>query len=731
MNLTRSSRALTAVRAALRERLRPVVHMVDPWLGQPGNLRRASLLLLLVFLVLGLLLPPVSLATRLTTVGYAAVRPGSDVSVPSDPAGAWLEIQRQAIRRSMRIRLTASDDLPRGLPDPPSGGVQLGPVYHLDIRGPTPREALLDAPAQLRTDQQPFLDPYGWDGMRWRWLPPQFVSAGRVRVALPFQTFAPQYVMLALATASSIEVSAVLLQPPAVVPAAVAALPILELRAYHLRDDDGSVAGRAFQVPSREARIYGVIDNREGNRLRSDLVNNMLILPQSRQRHREAIVATARRDGLDGIVLDYDGIAGDLQHIYSDMVRRLTGDLHRIGAELIVTVPVPLQTTGGWDGSPYAWRSLGDAADGLRIRLPNDAPLQTEALDSMVRWTLERVDRRRLQLAVPVQGRDLVGQQVGLITFGDSLGKILDMAQSDAPDRVTPGTVTTVEMPTIRASELGIDPATGMWHFYYWGPNRRRHSVWLNDAAGLKPAFDIATRYRLARLALDGVAAGLDPSLWRMVQAYINKDEAQSPGGGYRLAWQLLDEDGRVVQEAFQPLDEPTFRFQAPHQEGRYRLAVHLASDEGRIIALGGSKDVYVAPPPPPTPPPTLNVITIPPTPETIVTAPPPPDERYINRNPVRAKPVTTEEPGEFDATVAFATVELRAGPGFGFEVISDLRPGERLQLAGRSPNGEWLKVRLLATGVEGWVRAELLELKVDADVLPVVEPVTTATAEP
>ena len=44
------------------------------------------------------------------------------------------------------------------------------------------------------------------------------------------------------------------------------------------------------------------------------------------------------------------------------------------------------------------------------------------------------------------------------------------------------------------------------------------------------------------------------------------------------------------------------------------------------------------------------------------------------------------------------------------------------------SADGRWLLVRLLSTGVEGWVSTELLTLTIDAETVPVATPADTPT---
>ncbi|MFN2115832.1 MAG: SH3 domain-containing protein, partial [Anaerolineae bacterium] len=135
--------------------------------------------------------------------------------------------------------------------------------------------------------------------------------------------------------------------------------------------------------------------------------------------------------------------------------------------------------------------------------------------------------------------------------------------------------------------------------------------------------------------------------------------------------------------------------------------------------------------PPPPTPLPTQRVIRELPTPLPYQTAPPPQDEDAV-RTPVRiaATPEGTGTAMAYDAVVDVAEAAMRDGPGVRFDVTSTLRAGDRLGLVGRTADGSWLLVRVLSTGVEGWVLADLLQLELPAARAPIIE-TPTATPRP
>jgi hypothetical protein len=465
-----------------------------------------------------------------------------------------------------------------------------------------------------------------------------------------------------------------------------------------------------------------MVDNFEGVRLRTDLIANVLTDPNARKRHRQQLAEIASAHGLAGLILDYRGVPGDLYPMYSEWLGRLARDLHEVGSELVVVVPMPQRRAGGWDSSPASWSLLSAGVDGLRVLLPTDEPMEIDALDDLVRWALGQVDRRKLQLALPMQGRDVSDEGTVPVGFGSALARVLDMARSDAPPRLSPGEEAVVELPALRDAELVRDPTIGMWRFFTWDDSRKKHTVWINDAKGLTPAFEIAARYRVGLLALHGVEAGLDPALWPLVRRFQRGESIAGDDSDYQLEWQLLDETGEVVREAHQPLGVFSFRFQAPVDQGQYRLRVDLITGDGDLVAPGLPREVAVAPPPPPPPTPTPPRLLIEPTRSSPATRPPPVDELAISRAPVLANVTPADvDRDDADAVVSLPEGVLRDGPGVQHAVVSSVRQGERLTLTGRSANEKWYLVTIEATGVSGWIRDEFVSLNVDPAGVPVV----------
>ena len=81
--------------------------------------------------------------------------------------------------------------------------------------------------------------------------------------------------------------------------------------------------------------------------------------------------------------------------------------------------------------------------------------------------------------------------------------------------------------------------------------------------------------------------------------------------------------------------------------------------------------------------------------------------------------------PGSTTYTVGTATedVNLRAGPGTGYDRVGMLRAGDQCALYERTADGEWYTV-LMTAGDRTWVSAAYISIEVDVEAIPTVIPV-------
>lgn len=79
-------------------------------------------------------------------------------------------------------------------------------------------------------------------------------------------------------------------------------------------------------------------------------------------------------------------------------------------------------------------------------------------------------------------------------------------------------------------------------------------------------------------------------------------------------------------------------------------------------------------------------------------------------------------------AMVKSGRLNVRSGPGTDYPILFSLTQNEPLAMLGRSPDGDWLKVRVRAQ--EGWVNAGFVTLSVPLVELPLIPPPPTPAPE-
>jgi uncharacterized protein YraI len=98
------------------------------------------------------------------------------------------------------------------------------------------------------------------------------------------------------------------------------------------------------------------------------------------------------------------------------------------------------------------------------------------------------------------------------------------------------------------------------------------------------------------------------------------------------------------------------------------------------------------------------------------------------NQPAATEQPAATQAPADptsvqadDSAVVSVSGLNLRMGPGYGYEVIRLLPEGQRLKVLGRSVNGDWIEV-MPDEQTGGWVYGSYLDTSIDLAALPLKE---------
>jgi hypothetical protein len=75
-----------------------------------------------------------------------------------------------------------------------------------------------------------------------------------------------------------------------------------------------------------------------------------------------------------------------------------------------------------------------------------------------------------------------------------------------------------------------------------------------------------------------------------------------------------------------------------------------------------------------------------------------------------------------FEVEPLVENLKLRVNPGYLFDALMLLQPGDPLTVQGKAPGGEWIYVQT-ADETKGWVFAQLLKSAVNLQQIPVIQP--------
>jgi len=600
--------------------------------------------LIAVLLVAIILLPPISAAERILSVGYVAI-PTQDGGFVTAEDGAQLMILPEGIESKTKIKfdaiarssflegsaggslLTAAENIPLWL-------IMKSPYYQVDFRGQEPpTKVIFRIPMPGDADPLHTLDLYTWNGDTWEWVS-HFIPPGDDFIEAQLD-YMPQSVVVMQTKPLQPTVSADLSETAAVPEQARDTVVEVNPQGLYL-DAEGAIRGDPGMLlqPDQTATylVMPTLSNWEGDAVRSDLIDNMLVDEGARQAHIQRIVEMVVRNAYPGIDIDHRGVNPDLRNEYTQFITQLGDALHEQGKQLSVRLELPVQIAADrWDTGVYDWRAIGAVADTVKIPVPSDpnAYVPGGQMDTMLQWAVGEVNRYKLQLLLSTRSTEQTNDRWKDISYAEALAPFGHVAVEGGSSIVVPGQQVTFTLAGLQQSTgIQFDPSSGTYWFAYTGPDGQQHTVWLENAASIARKLQYVADYNLRGVAVQNLLGEEnDSQIWEVIRKFLNlvipPVESQ-----FSVVWQVESPSGDVLDQGSTELTNPNYAWTAPEEGGEYVIAAAISSDGGATGASRGSVSVLVATPTPtptPTPPPTPTPTPVPPTPTPAPTPTPEP----------------------------------------------------------------------------------------------------------
>ena len=628
--------SMPAVRPRERRPTPPPMEPVPPPQRQAGGrggcLFPALLVvfLALVLVIIGVLLPPISLLDRLTGPQYVALdaeTPGlshpDGLTLTIDPAqpGQGFAVALDAIpAESFRSGAAAQDWIPAAQDTLPPVLELASPVYTIDYEGTPPGAVVLriEVPPGVTTYDTMDLYAYDEESGQWEFVPSQ-LAEGNAAIVTDLD-YIPRHVAVFLSSPPAQVVSVPLDVTQALTPEVAGVAEVVMpagLQPTLQGTLQGSLAAN-FRTGAGYAVVLTVRNFSDPQALDINTVETILSSEALMAEHIRQLAACAQScyqgGAVEGIAIDYQGISPSFRDQFSLFIRELARRLHANGHGLTVVVPAAQEREVGqpWDTGAYNWRAIGRYADTVQVRLrgnPQDyAP--GGLVERMLRWGVGEISRYKLQIGISALSFRQVGGDASAfvpISFGEAvsgLGDVEILTESEE-HYFLPGTAIEATLNGYQAT-TGFDEAAQTPYIEYEGTGER---IWLTTRAALLYRMSLTRPFHLGGVAVcDLLAPGASEGAVQALADYIlNAGPATGTPVELALHWRVLSASGAVVAEQTTGIGE-TFRWEAVDQDGNYAINVEVVSG-GQVSERTGQQVAvaYPTPTPAPTATPTLT----------------------------------------------------------------------------------------------------------------------------
>jgi spore germination protein YaaH len=578
-----------------------------------------NFVLIPLLIISALLLPPISLADRVLSIGYDSI--GREGGAINDPDGTSITFLPEGISRAFRVKLegiprsdflegSAGNNLLTAAESIPPNLVMKSPYYRISVKGTSPEKVVITVPIPNESEPYNTLDLYAWNGETWDWLPHRLIPGEDTLEATIDYLPASVVVMQTHAINPNVSTD---YTPNTPLPDSIDTLVEINPQGLYL-DANGEITGDLSGLPPEiQNASFTVIPSLRNwsadGSIRSDLIDNLLIDPDARQSHIDAIVDQVERNAYQGIDIDYRGVNPDLKQEFTSFIQQLRQALPDTKL-LSVRVDLPQQVSADeWNTGAYDWQALGRIADVVKVPTSPDPKAYTQGgqMEAMLNWAVGQINRYKIQLLLSTLSTEQVNGVTHDITYQQAIEPLGAASIVGGQNIVTPGQDVNFTLAGLQASTgIQFDPNSGTYWFAYLDRNNAQRTVYLENAASIARKLQFVAQYNLRGVAVQNLLNEKnDTQIWNVIRKFIDlvipPVESQ-----YSVVWQVQNQDGGVVAEQVVDLSNPNYTWKAPEAGGSYEVAAAISSSQDPAGAVPrGSVAILVATPTPqPTPTP-------------------------------------------------------------------------------------------------------------------------------
>ncbi len=563
-----------------------------------GNQPRRSLLLygaigaIVVLIIAGLLLPPISLLERVgatcsgTTLdtNNPAITTEDGLTIALADAAHPVTLKLATAAQNQYEKRTAGDELAAAQDAQPVQLALRSPIYQINPCSSDPVSASIAI--QLPNDAaDETYDLYAWDGQQWSWLGAYVDPQSKTAAAQVSQL--PKTVAL-FQTASVAPAVSTQVTPGQMLPAGIAKNLTEAYVAGWTLADDGSLLATAGELPKLgKAKEFALVRSAEAAPVRKILASE-----EATQAHLDALAELAGRSTFAGLAIDYRGLPADEREAFTHFVRQLKTRLAEKNKQLAVVLPAPaIDVNGAPDTAGYDWPELGAAVDIVQADFGQDPAnyLTGKAGYALVDWAPTQVSRYKFQPIFSVASLNTIaGGKTTEVPFAAAI-KPLGQFSITGSISITPGAPFTLTLgnPT-QVSDFDYDAQTRTYRFKYVTNGAPIETV-VKTARSLANQLSLLLPRHMRGVVITGLEGDVEPvSLASALIGYRQQSVPQDLPSPLDMRWEIMLANGKVVSTT-RPITDTTFVWTAPDVAGPLSIKALVGSQ------LHGSSQLEIA----------------------------------------------------------------------------------------------------------------------------------------
>ncbi len=485
---------------------------------------------------------------------------------------------------------------------------------------------------------------------------------------------------------------------------------------------DGALEGTA---PVNSGNTIPVVRNWQGNVVRTDLINNLLIDPGLQENQLAAVEQTVVQNGYPGVMIDYRGVdavpsaRADFVHLISELAKRLHQDNKTLG----VRVEAPRQVSAdAWDTLGYDWPGLGAVVDKVVVPAPVDprAYEPNGEMDALLTFATNQVERRKLQIEFPAQSVEHSGSYLLLKGYQEALRPLLGSVMSE---KTGDGKQISISLDNPRLmSKVIWDDKIGMYYYSYQDDQGLQRTVYIETAGSVSHKLEMLQKYNVRSVSIEAPAQEeIDPGVWNVILQFQQGADLNGTAKQLSVDYSIFDASGKAIAHEVRPIDNPSVAID-PSGSGDLRVDAQIVNSSGQplgksestdiVLKSGKGGDQVVASDAQAAKAPDANGAAA----------------QAAAQPEAQAAAVTAPDPNVISLSSG-QVVNLREGPGTNYPVLGQISPGNNYQITAKNEaNDRW---QIDFDGKKAWVIGQLVNTNGDVGKIAVTKDIPEPPAAP